>query len=111
MTNMNSINIINSLSTWLDIPVKVLNTLVKKTNTIIGSSITDAVENKEDAIMLNIGIGNLSINITTMQCKFIPSKELKATIKNYLNCSEDPLVKELEQSLINKLIAICDTEI
>ena len=38
----------------------------------------------------------------------IPSKELKTTIKASLQVKQDPLELELEQALIDKLLAICD---
>jgi hypothetical protein len=43
-----------------------------------------------------------------MQCKFVPSKELRATIKNSLISNRDPLELVLEQTLVEKLINICE---
>jgi hypothetical protein len=38
-----------------------------------------------------------------MQCKFVPSRELKATIKMCMTEPIDPLDMALEQALIEKL--------
>ena len=101
-------NIITDLSTLTRIPNKTLTELSHKTNLCIGSIIAEAKAKGEQAVIINIGIGTLSIDLIDMQCKFIPSKELRATIKASLQSKQDPLEMELEQALIDKLLAICD---
>ena len=97
-------NILNDLSSATKIPNKVLAAVTSKEILCIGSAISDAVTAKEEAIVLNIGLGNLSINLLTMESKFIPSAELKSTIKKCINNKIDPLEKELEQAVIDKLL-------
>jgi len=104
-------NVINDLGTVTKIPNKILDALVKKLDLCIGSAIHDAIIAKEEVAVLNIGIGSLSINLADMQCKFIPSKDLKAAIKSSIEDRVDPLELELEQALIAKLISICSEEI
>mgnify|MGYP003293740410 CR=1 FL=1 len=105
----NQPNIVNDLSTLTRIPNKTLVELTHKTNLCIGSIIADAKASGEQAVVINIGIGTLSVNLIDMQSKFIPSRELRATIKNCLtNGAADPLEMELEQALINKLVNFCD---
>ena len=101
-------NAINDLGTYTKIPNKILNELTHKLNLCIGSAIHDAILNKEEIVIINIGIGNLSVNLADMQCKFIPSKDLKQAIKNSLNSKVDPLELQLEQALTDKLISICE---
>jgi hypothetical protein len=43
-----------------------------------------------------------------MQCKFVPSKNLKIAIKNALTTQTDPLELELEKTLADKLLSICE---
>jgi hypothetical protein len=44
-----------------------------------------------------------------MQCKFVPSKDLKTVIKDNLNNNTiDPLAVALEQTLAEKLISLVD---
>lgn len=104
----NQTNTLNDLSTLLKIPNKTLETLASKICLCIGSSIHDALQNNEQVIVLNIGIGTLSINLVDMQSKFIPSKELKSVIKRSVNERIDLLELELEKTLTDKLISICD---
>lgn len=101
-------NIIYDLGTLLRLQSKVFEELTNKTNLCIGSAIHDALMENEEALLLNIGIGNLSISLTDMQCKFIPSKELKSTIKTCINTKIDPLELKLEQELADKLIEACE---
>jgi len=101
-------NIITDLGTWSKIPNKILTELINKTNLCIGSAIRDAKLANEDVVILNIGIGTLSINIPDMQCKFLPSKDLKTAIKASLSEPVDPLELALEQALIEKLLSVCD---
>lgn len=111
MANQNT-NIINDLGTYTRLPAKVFEVLISKFNLCVGSAISDALRNKEEAVILNIGIGNLSINLIDMQCKFVPSKDLKATIKTCINNpTKNLLEEELEESLIQKLLGLCKEEI
>ena len=104
-------NIVKDLGILTKLPNKVLDELIEKINLCIGSEIHDALENDEQDITLNIGIGILSIDLASMQCKFIPSKDLKATIKKCLATKPDPLELALSQELSEKLLAICDEAI
>lgn len=106
-------NIVNDLSVLTRIPNKTLSELVHKINLCIGSIIADAKASGEEAVVINIGTGTLSINLVDMQCKFIPGKELKGIIKTCVTASNppDPLECALEQSIINKLVTFCDEEL
>jgi len=101
-------NIIADLSSATKVPNKALTELISKEILCIGSAVHDALINKDEAIVLNIGLGTLSISLTDMQCKFIPGKELKAIIKRSITDKIDPLELVLEQTLIEKLMKICD---
>jgi len=98
-------NLINDIGTLLKIPNKVTTEIIQKANLCIGSVISDAKLAGEQAVIINIGIGTLSVDLIDMQCKFVPSKDLKAAIKTSITDNIDPLEKELEETLINKLIA------
>ena len=101
-------NIINDLSSYTKVPVKVLKELIVDMDLCIGSAIHDAILQKEEAAVLDIGIGTLSVDLIGMQCKFIPSKNLKSIIKKSISEKIDPIEKTVEQELINKLLAICE---
>ena len=101
-------NIVTDISTLTRIPNKTLAELVHKINLCIGTIIAEAKNSGEQAVIINIGIGKLSIDLITMQSKFIPSKDLKTTIKQSITTGVDPLECALEQALIDKLISFCD---
>ena len=101
-------NLVTDVGTLLKLPNKVTTELVHKANLCIGSIINDAKLAGEQTIIINIGIGTLSIDLVDMQCKFVPSKELKTIIKAGLQSKQDSLELELEQTLIEKLLTICD---
>lgn len=103
----NTIATVSEVGQLLKVPSKVLETLVDKMNLCIGSAIYDARAAEQEALQLNIGIGTLSINLLDMQCKFIPSKDLKATIKRAISEGVDPLELKLEEAVANKLLSIC----
>ncbi len=102
-----NVNILNDLGTLNKIPAKILDELNDKAILCIGSAIHDAILNKEDTLTINIGIGLLSISLNDMQCKFIPSKDLKTCIKHSLDNKIDPLELQIEQALVDKLVTIC----
>jgi len=104
----NQTNIVNDIGVLLKLPGKTINELLTKVNLCIGSIIAEARDNNEQAVVINIGIGTLSVNLVDMQCKFIPSKDLKTIIKNSLNSQADPLELALEEALAAKLISVCE---
>lgn len=101
-------NIIADLGTATKIPNKILVELIKRENLCIGSAIHDALLEQNDVAVLNIGIGTLSVDLATRQCKFAPSRDLRSAIKKSLEDKVDPLMFELDQAIVNKLLTICD---
>lgn len=108
MAEQQTANVINDINTLLKIPTKILNELSTKMCLCIGSIISEAKLKGEKSIAINIGIGVLGIELSTMQCKFSPSKELKAILKKALVNGVDPLELALEKTLSDKLIQLCN---
>lgn len=104
-------SLVTDVGTLLKLPNKVTTELVHKANLCIGSIINDAKLAGEQTIIINVGIGTLSIDLVDMQCKFVPSKDLKTAIKNSLNSNIDPLELSLEQTLTDRLLAIFEEAI
>lgn len=102
------INILNDVSTLTNVPAKALNELVRYENLCIGNAIFEAKSQDKQCIVLNIGLGNLSINIANMDCKFTPGSELKNTLKACLAGKGDQLALKLEQAVVEKLLKIYD---
>lgn len=101
-------NIIADVNNLLRIPAKVSNELISKACLCIGSAISEAKARGDSQITVGIGIGYLSVNLLDMQCKFVPSKELKTAIKKSLDSQVDPLELTLEQAFIDKLLTMCE---
>ena len=101
-------NVINDVGALLKLPSKVTTELVQKANLCIGSIISDAKLAGEQTVIINIGIGTLSVDLIDMQCKFVPSKDLKIAIKNSLEGEKDPLELALEQALADKLLSVVE---
>ena len=104
-------NIINDVGTLLKLPSKVTTEVVQKANLCIGSIISDAKLAGEQTVIINIGIGTLSVDLVDMQCKFVPSKDLKTAIKNSLAEDKDPLELALEEALAEKLLSVVEEAI
>jgi hypothetical protein len=101
-------NLISDVGTLLRIPTKVTTELTEKACLCIGSAISEAKRRGDKQVVVNIGIGALSVNLLDMECKFVPGKNLKAAIKHALNNETDPLELMLEQAFADKLLAICE---
>ena len=101
-------NIVSDVGTILRIPAKITTELTDKACLCIGSAIYEAKERGDAQIVLNIGIGTLSVNLVDMQCKFVPGKNLKTAIKTAATSKRDPLELAIEQTFIDKLISICE---
>jgi hypothetical protein len=104
-------NLVSDVGTLLKLPSKATTEIISKANLCIGSIINDAKLAGDQTVIINIGIGTLSIDLVDMQCKFVPSKDLKAAIKNSLNENSDPLELALEQSLVDKLLSVVEEAI
>jgi hypothetical protein len=102
------VTIPNDVGTLLKIPTKVTTELTDKACLCIGSAISEAKRRGDKQVVVNIGIGALSVNLLDMECKFVPGKNLKAAIKHELNNETDPLELMLEQTFADKLLAICE---
>jgi hypothetical protein len=98
----------NDVGTLLKLPSKVTTELTDKACLCISSAISDAKRRGESQVVVNIGIGALSVNLIDMECKFVPGKNLKAAIKTALTTQTDPLELVLEQAFADKLLAICE---
>ena len=102
------VNIVTDINNLLRIPAKVTNELVTKACLCIGSAISEAKLRGETQTTISIGIGYLSVNLLDMQCKFVPGKNLKASIKSAISSPIDPLELILEQTFADKLLTICE---
>lgn len=102
------INILSDVGTLMKIPTKITTELTDKACLCISSIISEAKRKGESLVVINIGIGTLSVNLLDMQCKFVPSKDLKTAIKKAMTSQINPLEVVLEQAFAEKLLTICE---
>jgi hypothetical protein len=101
-------NIVNDVGTLLRIPNKITTEITEKACLCIGSVIAEAKNSGQTQIIVNIGIGTLSVNLVDMQCKFVPGKNLKMAIKSALTSPRDPVELAMEKAFADRLLAICE---
>lgn len=100
-------NIIKDISTLTKVPAKIWKQLLEKLRLCISSATYDAVlANEETAIIEVPELGIFSINIVSQQIKFLPSKALRADLKNCLVHKVDPLELSLDSAIVDKLMSI-----
>ena len=105
---MENSSLITDIASLTGVNQRILNKLIEKITLCIGSIIHDAKQLNEQLVKINIGIGDLVIELSSMQCKFVPSKELKKEIKESLISPRDKLELKLEQELSDRLEALID---
>lgn len=110
-TNPTTVNVVSDLCTYAKLPHKILDDIVKKLNLCIGSALYESKMSQNSAVVLNIGVGTLSIELATGQCKFMPSRDLKSIIKKCMDSGIDPLQIELEEAIREKLLNIYKNEV
>lgn len=68
--------------------------------------IQEKIKNKEDYIDVDIGIGQLNLNISEdmIEYKFIPSSKLEDDIKYTLDNNQCPLINKIEKIIRTKIL-------
>lgn len=71
----------------------------------ISQDILEAKNSDDDTVVINIGIGNLTINFSddNIKYRFSPLETLDSAIKNAIKNNKSYLIDDIEQSLLNKL--------
>ena len=97
---------ISTLSTITTIPKQTLEKLFEKLSWVICDSVEVSCMSNEDFARIDIGIGYIDINVTEneLEYRFIPSKKLESDILNTVQNKKNPLVNNIEESLIKRII-------
>lgn len=82
-----------------------LDRLVNQANKCICHDIQELLLTKNNCACINIGLGNLFIDISNDEIKyrFEPSSKLENYVLNTVLTKESPVIDEIEKSLINKV--------
>ena len=98
-------NVIEELSTLTTVSQTTLHALADKVNYCICNAVESTLFNRENLAEIDLGIGTLLIQIgdDEIKYKFLPSKQLADNLVKTIYDEQNPLVFELEKSLVNKL--------
>lgn len=99
-------DLIDNLGSLTLIKSSILNKQVEISENCICDYILEAIENDEDIISIDIGIGMLSINISDdeISYKFIPNKKLEKKILKTIETEESPLITQIEKKLNQRIL-------
>lgn len=95
----------DDLSVLTCIESKDINKLVTMSNSIISHYIEEAIRNKDMTLVIDIGLGTLSIsNIEgKIHYKFIPSETFESTVSDTYNTGKSRLKLNIEKALGSRL--------
>lgn len=101
-------DLVQDLSTLTTIPVSSLSRLADKCKDIISYSVYESLQESENVISVDIGIGILYINVNedSIQYKFVPSLSLEKTICKTVEGKQKPIIEDIEKTLKNRILAV-----
>lgn len=101
-------DLIKDISTITTIPVLTLEKLIDRAQWIICDSIENSLQNKENVVEIDIGLGKLIIKVETDNVfyKFIPSNSFEKDIIDTVVNKKNPLQINAEESLGKKFATI-----
>ena len=99
-------NIIDDICELTTINKRYINRLTTISKQSIAHATLEAYLNREKNISLNIGIGELQIELSadSVSYQFIPSKDLEELIVDSLQSKTSPITELVEETLANKII-------
>ena len=102
--------IIKDISTLTNIPTYIIDNIFNILEKEVQKEIYDSVLlYKKDKLDINIGIGNLSIDVDmnkgSLTYDFIPSKSLEKGIVKSLKEEKNPIIENVEKNFKNKVLS------
>lgn len=100
------VNILDDVSRMTTVPYTALTKLSKQYIYCICNAVEETTLAKEPLTYINIGIGTLVIQYQNEQLRyqFIPSKLLSESLAETVTDGKNPLVRELETSLVDRIL-------
>lgn len=97
--------LVDDVSILTDIPVGLLEKLVKAEGVSIGHSVYEAMTRKQSICEIDIGVGTLIINIEpeALRYRFVPSMAVEKIVRDTALGKTSPLRRELDNNLAEKL--------
>ena len=103
---MKNTDLISDLSLLTSVPYKTLKNLCDKGNECICHSTLENFDNGENETIIDISIGQVSIvvNGNEIHYRFKPSTKLESMLIDTINTHKDPLVSDIEHSLVVRIL-------
>lgn len=100
-------DIVTDICTMSRIPKATINKLVDMASSIISNDVLESVNSANQYTDFDIGVGKLIIfaDDSKVEYRFIPSKDLERKIISCIKDNKNVLIDELEESLVEKLLA------
>jgi len=98
--------LIEDISAITTLPIKTLDRLFDKGAECICHSVLESKLNGESVCSIDISVGEIKVIISndTISYRFIPSNKLEAMLVDTIVNNNDPLVKDIEDTLINRIL-------
>lgn len=98
-------NVIDNVSILYNLPIKQADKIIDTAENVICHDVLQAYIRKQGYVILDVGIGTLTVDITNdyLEYKFVPSKVLETKLVNTLDTKQDILVQHIEQSIVDKI--------
>ena len=105
MYNIIKSDLLDDISSLTTIQKISLDRLAIQANKCICHDIQEAIVDKSSGVCINIGIGNLFIDMRSDEIKyrFEPSSKLENCIVDTVLTGKSPIIDDIEKSLINKV--------
>lgn len=103
---MRDVDLISDISLLTSVPYKTLKNLCDKSNECICHSILENFQESIGETSIDIGIGQLIIMVDNDEIyyKFKPSSKLEEMLVNTITNNSDPLVTQIEQKLVARIL-------
>ena len=105
MNNFLKSDLLVDLSSLTTVHKASLDRLVDMSYKCLCQDVQEALLENIETICIDIGIGNLFINISTefVKYRFEPNQKLKDCLINTIKTKESPIIKDIEDSLVEKI--------
>lgn len=103
---MRDVDLISDISLLTSVPYKTLKNLCDKSNECICHSILENTQAFIGETIIDIGVGQLIVvvNNDEIHYRFKPSSSLENMLVETLSTRKDPLVTQIEQKLVSRIL-------
>ena len=103
---MKDVDLIYDISLLTSVPYKTLKNLCDKSNECICHSVLETLQESIRETTVDIGIGQLTVVVDSDEIyyKFKPAPKLEEMLINTVTTNSDPLVTQIEQKLVNRIL-------